>query len=110
LIKRIYFENQGNAYGFNYQSGMFFINNVNYDFKISIDNYDLIPFQCKSISTLFDQGDINTIKSWNVGYKLITDNESFKYTMIIYVDNQVYFKAEHYLSNKLINSKQVKLH
>lgn len=93
-IKRIYFTDNINEYGF-LNSGKFFINNKILDFKIDIDDFKMEPFQFKTGVMRFSPSILknNEIVAWNVGYKLINKNELQEYKMTIMNNNQIFFEA-----------------
>jgi len=111
LIKKVYFYDGKSQFGFNYQTGIFFINNILYDFKVNLDNFRLIPIQYKTgILTLEHLKSQPSVYSWNIGYKLENNNESYEYIMSIMKNQEVIFKAKHFDFNKdLIDQKMVKL-
>jgi hypothetical protein len=111
LIDKIYFFNGKEQYGFYYQNGQFFINNIIYDLKINVDNFKLTPFQSKTGKmTLEPKNSQQSIYSWNIGYRLENLDESYEYKMIITHNNEVFLDARHYDSDKnLIDQRSVQL-
>lgn len=108
LVKRIFFSDKKNRYGF-YLNGVFFINNIDFDLKIKIDNFNLIPIQYKTCETIFNCKIDSKIISWNIGYKLINDKKHFEYIMSINNSN-VFLLARKYDENKnVIDKKAIKL-
>lgn len=108
LIKRIYFIDKHNVFGF-YTNGHFFINNKIFDFKISINN-NITPFQYKT-GIMHFSNEINkkNIVAWNIGYKISCDF-NYEYTMIIKNNYKIFFKAvKKDLSNKIIDIKEMQL-
>lgn len=107
-IKRIYFKNKNNIFGF-YVNGNFFINNKIFDFKININN-DIIPFQYKTGILQFSNVlNNNNIIAWNIGYKILCDF-NYEYTMVIKNNHDIFFKAiKRDLQNNIINIKEIKL-
>lgn len=108
-VYKIYFTDGKNQYGFYYKTGKFFINNTIFDFKIKIDNYELIPFQHKTAALFFDPiKKENSIVAWHIGYDLINNDDKFNYRMSISKNNSVIFKATHY-KNGAVEERQIKL-
>lgn len=110
LIKRIYFTDGNNEFGF-FMNGNFFINNKTFNFKIKIDNIvDIDPFQYKTGMLQFAYNiNKNNIIAWNIGYK-IKYNENYEYIMIINPNYEIFFKAiKKDLNDNIIDIKEIKL-
>lgn len=102
LIKRIYLTDGKNEYGF-FISGLFFINNQTFDFKIKLDNFQMQPFQFKTGAIKFSSSFSieNNIIAWNIGYKLYNDEEYQEYALKVMYNYQIFFEA-----NKKDNIKE----
>lgn len=105
-VRKAYFmDKDNNIFGF-YANGIFFINNIKFDFKIKIGNNKIIPFQFKRCSINLNTN-VNNIESWNIGFKVINDFE-YIYTIIIKKEN-VYFNAIKKNKETIIDEKNLLL-
>jgi len=94
LVKRIYLTDGKNEYGF-FISGLFFINNQTFDFKIKLDNFKMQPFQFKTGAIKFSPSFSaeNDIIAWNIGYKLYNNEEQQEYILKVMYNYQIFLEA-----------------
>lgn len=82
-VNCIYYEDN-NKYGF-YMNNKFFINDIIFDFKIHLDNYNILVYKTKKLN-------FNTNKStliYNIGFSTI--NEIY---LLKIINNEVFFYAK----------------
>ena len=98
-----YLTDGNNRYGFYVDTGIFFVNNINYDIKIKKENEILIPFQYKTNQVVL-QSNQDSLISQSVGYEIKEKKE--KYTMLI-TDRNVTIIAERINSDGEMRKKSV---
>ena len=103
-IKKIYLTDEKNRYGF-FRDGKFFINRYTFDFKIDIANFDMKLLNNTTGCLVLGTNSHNYI--YNIGYELVNETEKFIYKLMI--NKEIYFSAQHYKNDELINNKKIKL-
>jgi hypothetical protein len=106
-IKQIYFIDGSDIYGLNAVNKKFFINNIEYDFKIikSPDKF----IQYKTAQTIVNHN-LSEILSWNLGFEIYTNNMIEKYVMSIAKNKEVFFIATRQdLKSQNIDERKIRL-
>lgn len=108
-IKKFYLLGKDKIIGFEGQTGIFFIDNMKFDFKTG--NGPFKPIQFKTGVTTFDfNGNMGQkIVSRNVGYSNVSNNFICKYILNLHEDS-IYLNAiKCNLDGKQIDSKRIRI-
>ncbi|MDF2533969.1 MAG: hypothetical protein K0R18_126 [Bacillales bacterium] len=106
-IRALYFQNEADRFGV-LDNGHFFINDIEYDFKISKQLHKYVQF--KTASLIFDGESKNSIESWNLGFEIYNSKDYEKYIMHITKNHEIYFIAQRFdLNSNKIDERKVRL-
>lgn len=88
-IRALYFQNGNDRYGVT-NTGKFFINETEYDFKLNKGPQKYIQFKSAMLLT---NGE-NIIDSWNLGFECYVNDGYEQYTININKEGEIYFLAK----------------
>lgn len=107
-IKQIYVMNNDIPIGFNFKTGMFFVNKQRFDFKIGSGPYFPLQFKTDTVSLKLD-GTQEIKTSFNIGCFKFESNYKLKYYFTISEEEIAFQAVSEDLNGVRINSRSIKI-